>query len=309
MAHKCFFCLFISLFPFFPPFSNAQNSFSDSVYLANKNIYDFNFRSADSAIRDFNRCHPKYYLSMLLSANYYWWLIITGDDTSETRQKYYQNLNASLGLLETKKQTVYANDSLYALITTYAYKSRIHSMNNEYFAALGQLNSCIAQVKQSFGKEQEYEWFLLTSGMYNYYVEAVKKNYPFLIPYLIFLPSGNQLSGITFLERASSSSDPFLSTEADYFLMKIYLEEEKQFSLARKYSEKLLNKYPANLLYRYYQFKTYLQENRINEATKELGLLKFHAEKNQQLSEKQKVHFLSIAREDLKKYYLRKNNK
>lgn len=285
--------------------TTAQNSYYDSVFSANENIYKFQYQSADSAIQKLKTGHPDDYLPMLLSANYYWWRIISGDGTSKTRNNYYVNLNKSLSLLGLGKKPVCSNDSLYAIITTFAYLARIHSMNNRHFSALKQLNNCIEFVKKSFGKESEYEWFLLTSGLYNYYIEAVKKNYPFLRPYLIFLPEGNVTAGISFLKRAGNSENVLLSTEATYFLIKIYLEEEKKYSLARIYSAQLIKKFPANLLYRYYQFKSYLEEKNIEDATKELGLLMYHAEKNPQLTETQKSHFQIIAREDLKKFYLK----
>src|SRR3990172_9021945 len=97
--------IFITLFCFFFMETSAQSGFHDSVFSANETIYNFSFRSADSTVQNFKGCHPKDYLPMLLSANYYWWLIITGEDTAETRDKYYQNLNKSLTLLESKKQT------------------------------------------------------------------------------------------------------------------------------------------------------------------------------------------------------------
>lgn len=284
---------------------NAQNSYYDSVFTANEYIYKFQFRAADSSIQKLRNSHPGDYLPMLLSANYYWWLIITGHDDDGTRDNYYHCLNNSLSVLNSEKKTSYSDDSLYALITTFAYKARIHSMNFQYFSALAQLNNCIDLVKQSFGKEQEYEWFLLTSGLYNYYVEAVKKNYPFLIPYLIFLPEGSTKQGTAFLEQACSSENILLQAEANYFLMKIYLEEEKIYPQARTYAEKLIKKYPANLLYRYYLFRILLEENKPAEAAREFGLLKYQAEKNPQLSETQKLHFQVIAREELKRFYMK----
>lgn len=289
---------------FFPTEFNAQNSYYDSVFSANEYIYKFQFQSADSSIKKLNNDHPGEYLPMLLSANYYWWQIITGHDNSETRNNYYRCLDNSLAVIKSEKQTGYSNDSLYALITAFAYKARIHSMNYQYFPALAQLNNCIDLIKQSFGKEKEYEWFLLTSGLYNYYVEAVKKNYPFLMPYLIFLPEGNTRLGTAYLEKACASENTLLQAEAGYFLMKIYLEEEKIYPQARIYAENLIRKYPANLLYRYYMFRILLEENKGEEAARELGLLKYQAENNTQLTETQKSHFQSIAKENLKKNYM-----
>lgn len=283
----------------------AQKNYSDSLLAANEYIYRFRFQSADSAIQRLNNNHPHDYLPKLLSANYYWWLIISGHDTPQNRKTYFQNLSYSLGILSSTKNGS-SHDSLYALITTFAYKARIHSLNNEYFSALKQLNNCIDLLKTSFGKEQDYEWFLLSSGLYNYYIEAVKKNYPFLIPYLIFLPSGQASLGLNFLKLASEKENFLLKTEAHYFLMKIFLEEEKNYSEAGKYAEQLLHSYPGNLLYRYYRFKTFLEENNLPQATTELGLLKYQSESNLQVSDKQKSHYYNIAITDLQNYYLKK---
>lgn len=277
-------------------------TYHDSIIGANEQLYRLNFSDAESEILKLKNNHPADYLPELLYANYYWWQIITGHDSAATREQYYKHLDSAIAWLPHRKENI-SDDTLYALITGFAYKARIHSMNNEYFAAIGQLNNCIDYVKQSFGKETQYEWFCLTSGLYNYYIEAVKKNYPFLLPYLIFLPAGNLDTGIRWLQNASSSGNNLLSTEATYFMMKIYLEEEKKYKEARKYSQQLIQKYPANLLYRYYHFRTYLDENKPEDAARELGMMNYYADKNTQLSAKQKMHFQNIAKGDLKKFW------
>ncbi len=297
---------FIFALVFFISFqSHSQNKFSDSVFSSSESIYNFRFSEAEKEIAALVSTHSGDFLSHLLSANFFWWKIITGEDSDENRKNYYSELEISGNILNSKDR-IFSNDTLYALITNYAYKARIHSMNNQYFSALAQLNNSIDYVKQSFGKEKEYEWFYLTSGLYNYYIIATRKNYPFLIPYLIFLPDGNSETGIEFLKKANASENFLLKTEAEYFLLKLYLEEEKNYGEARKFSTFLLNKFPENLLYRYYHFKTFLMQKNISEASKELGLMKYYAEKNSQLSQNQKTHFLNIAKEDLKKYYSEK---
>ncbi len=289
----------------FPLGIQAQSFFRDSVYWANENIYRYKFQSADSAIKKLNESHPNDYLVKLLEVNYYWWKIISGDESEENTGKYYLNLERCFMLLEPVNKKYISNDTLYALITTYAYKARIHSMHSRYFLALAELNSCIGLIKQSFGREK-FEWFELTSGLYYYYMEAVKKNYPFLIPYLILFPKGDKEKGLSYLEEAKSSNNSILSSEASYFLMKIYLEEERNFQLSRIYSVHLIQKYPQNLLFRYYLFKSFLEENNLEGATRELSGIIFNAQNNPQISQTEKIHFAGMAREDLKKYFLRK---
>ena len=60
--------------------------------------------------------------------------------------------------------------------------------------------------------------------------------------------------------------------------------------------------YKQNLIYQYYQFKSYLLLNEIDMVRNEYNKLKLVADENYQLSNIQKAHLLKIAQFDLNKH-------
>ncbi len=156
-------------------------------------------------------------------------------------------------------------------------------------------------------KETVHEMFNLTSGLYNYFVTRSQKDYPYLIPYLIFYPKGNMETGIKQLMAAYKSKNTILKTEAGYFLMKIYLEQEKDYTKAEFFARDLLNRYPDNLIFRYYFFKSLLVQNKIDQAINESIKINSLAKENIELTPAQQEHFDVLTNADLEKYF-KKNN-
>jgi hypothetical protein len=270
-------------------------------YTIFKALYSFRFRTADSLIKETKRNYPDRAISYLLSVNYYWWLIISGEDNFENRKAFYLDLNLAQQKAGAAKKNM-SNEDIYTFINIYSYKARIEGLNKNYIKAVSHTNACVDYLKKSFGKEKEYEYFYLTSGLYNYYITNADEEYPILKPYLLLYPKGDLKTGIEYLLIASRSTDFALNTEANYFLTKIYLEQ-KNYETANIYCRLLGKKYPANLLYKYYLFKGYLDNNEKEKALDILKQINVQSILNEQLTTKQKDHFINLAQKKLEKYY------
>ncbi len=300
-------CLFIFLSFFFALPRGYSETTNDVPELKQKSyaifnaLYCFKFQTADSLIKQTKKVFPEQSLSYLLSVNYYWWLIISGEDNFENRKNFYLNLSSAQQKTSKSKQKL-SNEDIYTFINIYSYKIRIEGLNKNYLKAVSHTNSCVDYLKMSFGKEKEYEYFYLTSGLYNYYITTLDDEYPILKPYLLIYPKGNFKTGIEQLTIAAQSNDFALSTEANYFLSKIYLKQ-KNYVLANNYCKVLTKRYSTNLLYLYYEFKSHLDNNEKEKALVILKQLNVQSIINKQLSEKQKSHFINLAQKRLEKYY------
>jgi len=267
-------------------------------------IYRFNFSKADSLVNNLKLTHNNEPETYLLSANYYWWQIISGEDNPKNRKNYILNLEIASQKIKDKNE----DEKLYALINIYAFKARIEGLNKNYLRAFSHINQSIDNIEKSFGREEKFEYFYLTSGLYNYYGATAEKHYPVLIPYLAFLPKSNKEKGLGYLNKCIVSKDVILQTEGNYFLMKIFMEENKP-AKALNYADFLTGNYPSNLLYCYYRFKLFLDSNHKENAMKMLTALNVETIKNKQnLTESQQKHFLNLAKRDLEIYYKTKRN-
>ena len=279
----------------------ASNKFKEDVYKGFSTIYNFQFLKADSIIKNLKKDYPEMAGTYILAANYYWWLIISGEDNKSVRINYLTNLELALQKINKVKPNLLSDDDIYNLICIYAYKVRLDAMNKNYLKAFKDLNDCITILKFSFDKEIAYEPFNLTTGLYNYLIGQIKKKYPFLLVYTVFLPYGNKTKGLAMLQKITKSDDEILFAEANYFLMKIYLEEEDNMVKAENCCITLTNSYNSNLLYRYYYFKILLLTGKKDESQKQLEILVQESNTNNELTLLQKKHFIDLARKYLEK--------
>lgn len=239
----------------------------------------------------------------LYEANYWWWQIISGAGTDENYTKMEACLEKALTKLpKGKSADAYTNEQLYDAIIIYSYKSRIKMFQGKYIKAIQNLNLCVDFLKLSFGKEKEDDLFKLTTGLYNYFIQYAYDTSVLARAYLIFLPGGDRAKGIAYLKEAVKSNDFIVSTEARYFLMKIYGETEDKPAIAASYAEELITAYPDNLLFRYYLHKMLLKSNYSDKAMKHLVVLQEAAKKGKPHAQ----HFKKLAEENYKTFYAKK---
>ena len=279
---------------------SRTQKFRNDAYIAFNAIYHFKFASADSLITKIKYDYPEMCGSYLLAANYYWWEIITGNDSKINRAQFLLNLDVA----NKKTAKIYAsstNEEIYSIINIYAFRARYEAMHDNYISALTNINSCVGVLKKSFGKELVYEPFNLTSGIYNYTICKTNEDHILLRPYTLFLPSGNKTTGLAMLEKTAHSKDPVLSTEANYFLFKIYIDDEKEFPKAGVHINWLIENYPSNLLYQYFYITFLLKSGRLQDAQKRFPLITTLAASNPEITEMQRRYFLDLISKELKK--------
>lgn len=249
----------IAIFSFYfhhsTPAQNLQNGKKNIIldltvrelfYKGMISVYHFEFNDADRTAQKLIREYPTSAWGHLLIANIMWWRIITGENTREAKVRFFSELKLAgegLGYLR-------EDEKLYCQIVTNSLKSRYELLNKNYFSTLLLLAKSKNLMNRSEGKENIYESFVLTHGLFQYCVAAAKEKTGYL-SYLLQFQTDKQ-QGLKELMRLSNSEDKVLRTESNYFLMKIYLEVENNPVLAKPYADFLLTWYPENTLFCYY---------------------------------------------------------
>lgn len=271
-------------------------------------LYAFDFRSARSKADELRATYPNNPWPLFLELNYHWWQIISGNNTPEHQAKFKEVGEKAIALLPKKKGEAYTNDELFLLINISACNSRLLAFNDKRLKALLSLTTAVSYLKLSFGRESNYEAFYLSSGLYNFYILNGHKKHPYLAPYLMLFPRGEEEKSMKYIQKAAESEQMIVNTEAHYFLMKLHLESEENVTEAERYSKILTEKHQANLVFRYYAFKILIEQDKFEEAKMELAKLSKSSKANRSLSSVQKAHFMNLAKEDLKNYYRRNIN-
>jgi hypothetical protein len=227
-----------------------------NAYDALNALYEFRFLDADSIITKLETDYPDHFLPVLARSQYQWWQIISQKDSPILRQNYLRSLeHAEKKIIEHFNGSNPQNEHIFHLINIYASRARLDLLNRDYLSTLGHLRKSVDYINMSLSRENLYKPFLLTSGLYNYTLGYGQAKYPFLKIYSLWFHKGDALLGINLLEKAARGNDELTKTEANYFLMKIYLELEKKLFLALPYAKWLVDTYPDNIIYVYHYYK------------------------------------------------------
>lgn len=275
------------------------------IYILQQN-YNFRFKTADSLYHQLEKESGVSSDLLLAKSAILWWKIIS-EKNSPLYKEFNRNLEMAENFLFKKEKNKNDYEFIYKAASLYGFAARMEGLEKNYVKAIVKVNNCLKYLVKSLGKEKEFEYFLLSSGLYNYYMVTCEEEYPFTLPYLKLYPKGDLNKGINFLKEASQHNDVVMSTEANYFLMKIYLEK-KDYSESEKYCEKLITKYPSNLIFLYYQFLLQLKQKKTYDARVFMARIRIAAGKNPQLNDIQKTYFYDMAKDELDKY-LAKNGK
>ena len=279
--------------------SYSQDRLKENVGVVFKQIYDYRLLSADSSISVFETERPNHPVWSLLRANLVWWQILSGGiEDDKLKKKFIYHLNESKD--KAKNFLEDEDEAAFSLIIVNAFRTRFDLLDNNYLTAASYLNTCIDDISDSFGREEEYEPFYLTSGLYYYFMQKAHEDYPIMRPYLFFFPNGDKDKGMRYLLRCMQSEDIFLREEATYFLMRISFDLDKDPKSSLKYVTSLLNRYPNNLVFRLFEIKALRQLEDIDGVEKSESLYKEALELNNEFTSIQKTYYLSLLKLDSK---------
>ncbi len=270
----------------------AQCYFDKEINHSFEKIYNYQLISADSIVsKELSKTNSSEW--KLLKVNVAWWQIVSGYNEDKYWNKTFLT-QIDQTLKDIGKSNLEIDKNRYYFIILYAFRTRYDIFNDKYFSAVNHLNACINQIKKSFEKEVEFEPFYLTSGLYYYFMAKAWENYPLMRPYLKIYPKGDKIKGLSYLYKIAKSNDIFLKSEANYFLMRIFYDMEKQYDKAAFHAEYLLKLYPENIIYRYYLIKILEDSGKTEEMQQQINLYKKYLYKNTELSVAQKKYLIEM---------------
>ena len=273
----------------------AAESLDGDAKTALTAIYDFRFHDADSLLNHMETNYQESYLPHLVRASFYWWLIISEDDGSLNKERYIATLSKAEDIINRVVQNNSHNyRDIFHFINLYALKARLDLLNGNYLKALRHMKNCVDFVSISLGREEAYPGFNLTSGLYNYLSDYGAKQYPFLVFYSLMYPRGNMLKGLEQLKVATQNDDQVIRTEAHYFLMKIYLDLEKNHEEALYHASYLTEKHPENLIFLYHYYQLLQLQGKAEMANEVKSDYKYQLKYNTHLSIRQKQYLIGL---------------
>jgi hypothetical protein len=234
-------------------------------------ILSFNFQKADSLISRIDKEFENDYLFSQLKTNYYWWILISGNDTENIRNLFelnaestIQNINNYKGL---KRDCFWSPNFNYFI--SHGYLTRLYALSSSYFNLLSNASSMLNIIEKTLVKTEECDCFKLSSGLFHYFIQTARNESNFYKAGLVFFPESRIEYGIRLLNESSKSENSLIRSESNYFLARIYHENDLQIDSALYHYNILTNEYPNNLIYLYYELNAMLKAKLPKELLKE----------------------------------------
>ncbi len=211
------------------------------------NMYNFKYERAEKQFKSLRRRYPEHPLPYFLLGLSQWWKIVpTNIQTLQYDNLFFAYMDTAI----TKAEAMYDKnennfEASFFLAAGYGFTARLHSERSNWRkATVASKRSLEFMEKAKAGNGLSPE-FLFGEALFNYYAVWIHENYPMLRPVLMFFPDGDKRLGLKQL-RYVANSGFYTGTEAKYFLMKIYANEENNLEEALKISRELALKYPDN---------------------------------------------------------------
>jgi hypothetical protein len=229
-----------------------------------KNLYNFSFREADSIIVVMSNTNIDKATIYNIKANMAWWKLLSGDAIDQNLESCNSNIDESLKLLlKNDKEDV---NWLINIIFAYSLKARLENYRGHTFKSLPYFYSSLVYMDKSFDEAVKDENMYLISGLYLYFIDYIENEYFVMNAILFPFKKGDKAVGLKYLEECSSSENEMVRTEANYFLLKIYLYTENDYAKAYRNAQILTQQHPNNLVYSVEKLKLLLILGKSGEA-------------------------------------------
>ncbi len=262
----------------------------DTFYLQ---LYNYRFLSADSSLKKILLTEQDQGITDLLEVTYQWWLIISGENGETSIDPLLKKIDKAIVTIEHNHSSKHLpQDKLLQLIVLYSYKSRIHNMQHNLMSSFSAYNASLEYFEQLKPCEKVLpDMYKFIAGMYYSLGGYMKKEHPALFFFGFDDRFADQQKGYALLTEGIHSENLQVQTESTYFFMKLYADVEKNHDAALKYADKLIEKFPDNLVFRYNAIQLLHSKGANEQMQQEFNELKTRAARNIQLSEKQQSHF------------------
>ncbi|SIT94689.1 tetratricopeptide repeat protein [Pontibacter indicus] len=225
------------------------------------NMYNFKYELAEKQFKSLRRRYPNHPLPYFLMGLSQWWKIVpTNIQTLEYDDVFFAYMDSTI----MKAEKLYdANEKDYEaaffLSAANGFAGRLHSERSNWRKATIASKRSLEYLEKAKAGNGLSPEFLFGEALFNYYSIWIHENYKMLRPVLAFFPSGDKRLGIKQL-RYVANNGFYTGTEAKFFLMKIYANEEGNMEAALDLVKGLVEKYPNNAYFqRFYARALFVQ--------------------------------------------------
>ena len=224
-----------------------KNSSVDSLIQVGINqIYSVKFEEAYSTFDTLREVAPHNPAGKFFDAMVTWWQILLDLKNPRFDGLFYKKLESVIeqcdSILEKDKNNY---NALFYKGGALGFRGRLLGVREDWVdAALDGKDALpiVGKIAELYPDKYDIQ---LGLGIYNYYAAIIPEKFAFVKPLMYLFPPGNRELGLTQLKIAAKKGR-YAKYETRYFLMMIYFDFEKDYSISMKYCKSLLNDFPQN---------------------------------------------------------------
>lgn len=256
---------FIASFPLFGQI-NKDPEAQNIVQQAIEKTYNFEFDAAEQLTAKLKPKYGQHPVVPLLKAMRLQWQFLPMAANAPVLKQYQETLNACIINAKKLLQNPQTKpEGIFFLLAAHGYIALAHNYNKETLKAAGEGRKAYGYLTDSFGFLEQYDEFLFTTGMYNYYIEQYPEDHPMVRPIMFFFKNGDKALGLKQLELALKKGT-FTRWEACSFMRHIFIKHETCFDKAQYYAKISADKFPDNPVYLMQYIEALALDTRLNEA-------------------------------------------
>ncbi len=222
---------------------NGQSGTLDAYF---ESMFSASYKNTVNVLSSLKNTSPNSVKTKLAFANYY---LVMFETTGEL-EKYNILCNKEAGYVNTvlSKKKNLTPDDVFDMISAKALLLKIQFRQKKIIKAVNGLRTIIKYFEYATEHEEHLKMKLI-SGMYNYYIENAKDDYPAAYPILLFFPEGDKAKGLRMLKECTKEKDKTVQIRSHLYLANIYRRDEKNFEQSEYWFQQLMSKYPSNVFW------------------------------------------------------------
>ncbi len=221
----------------------GQSRIPESYY---ESMFSGSYMNTVKILSTLKKSFPNDVKTRLAFANYY---LVMFETTGEL-EKYNILCHKEADYINTvlSKKTEMTPEDVFDMISAKAILLKIQFRQKKIIKAVNSLRTIIKYFEYATEHEEHLK-MKLVSGMYNFYIETAKEDYPAAYPILLFFPEGDKAKGLRMLKECTKVKDKTVQIRSLLYLANIYRRDEKNFDKSNYWFQQLLNKYPLNVFW------------------------------------------------------------
>jgi hypothetical protein len=217
---------------------------------AMNNMYNFKFDIAEIKFQELIQRYPEHPLPYYLMGLSNWWKMMPYPEDDPRIEASEPAFDKYMDMSISKAEKMYDKDeedleATFFLCAAHGLIARHYAENGQEMRSINHTRKTFSYFKKLNDNNDLSPEFMFGSALFNYYAAWFRQEYPILKPVLALFPKGDKELGIKQLKKVYNNAF-WTRTEAQYFLMRIYYNEEDDEKSALEYASYLAKTYPDN---------------------------------------------------------------